>query len=205
MTTKDAGPKLRVTTPIATLSYPNLFVPRAFEEGQPEFYSAVLVFSPDAQESAEFKAMKVAAKAALVKKFGDKTEALLRSGKLSIPFREDSEEKGYPKGSVWVNAKTKNPPGVVSRRADPFTNKPAVISAQSQVPGDPDELYAGCLVRASITFFPYDKMGNKGVGVALNNIQKWDDGTRIDNRMAAQDEFEADLSETPPSMDDLGL
>ena len=57
---------------------------------------------------------------------------------------------------------------------------------------DPDEVYAGAIVRASVTSFSYDVSGNKGVSFALNNVQKIRDGERLDGRARAQDDFQAD-------------
>jgi hypothetical protein len=41
------------------------------------------------------------------------------------------------------------------------------------------------------------------VSFGLGNVQKYDDGERLDSRQAADEEFEADLSKTPASLDDV--
>lgn len=190
----------RVITPAATLSYPHLFEATTGPggEGKPKF-SATLVFAP----GTDITALKQAAIAAARAKFGDKTEALIRAGKIAMPFREDAEDKGYPEGSVYINCRSDQSPGLVSRYKGP-DNKPSIITKDMQKPGDPNELYPGCQVRASVVAFGYDFQGmKKGVSFALNNVQKLGDGTRLDNRRAASDEFEADLSEAPASLEDL--
>jgi hypothetical protein len=58
-------------------------------------------------------------------------------------------------------------------------------------------------VRAQLRAFSYDSNGNKGVSFALNNIQKLGDGERLDNRQAATDAFEADLSAAPADISAL--
>jgi hypothetical protein len=106
---------------------------------------------------------------------------------------------------ITANAKAaRGPaPGVVSRYADPVTKKPRKVTKDEQVPGNPNEVYAGCLIRAAVNAYGYDRQGNKGVSFGLNGVQKVDEGKRLDNRVAAEDTFEADLSEAPASIDDL--
>jgi len=59
-------------------------------------------------------------------------------------------------------------------------------------------------VRASVTAFAYDRPESKGVSFGLNNIQLLDGTTpRLDGRKAAEDEFEADASMQPASLDDV--
>ena len=175
-------------TPVGTLSYPHLFTPQAPMPnpdgtpgtGEPK-YGAVVIF----EEGADLKAMKAAVLVAALEKFGDKAKAMLKGKKLRLPFREDWEEKGYPENSVFINAKTTNPPGIVSRYQDPETEKAQVIT-------DPEVMYPGAQVRLSVTAFGYDVLGNKGVSFALNNVQKWGEGDRLDSRIKAEDEFEAE-------------
>jgi hypothetical protein len=191
----------RVITPEATLSYPHLFEPVAGPDGGEPKYAATLVFAPET----DLSALKAAAMAAAVEKLGskEKVETAIRTGKLAWPFREADEESGYPKGSIFFGARSKAAPGLVSRYAGP-DGKPKPITLEDQKPGNPLDLYPGCKVRASLVAFYYDYMGmKKGVSFALNNIQKLGEGTRLDNRRAASDEFEADLNEEPASVDDL--
>jgi len=200
----------RVTTPAAILSYPHLFTPQdPFRNKQGEAqgeakYGAVLVFD----ESADLTELKAAAQLAGEEKFGAAAfKKLVKSGKARTPFRED-DDKGYPENSVFINAKSTSQPGVVGRYADPETGKAQVLT-------NPDDLYPGSVVKASVTAYGYDVNGNKGVAFALNNVQKWDDGERLDSRIAAEDEFTAeapseanlgDMEDTPSAEDqDEGL
>ena len=56
---------------------------------------------------------------------------------------------------------------------------------------DPLEVYSGCYVRASITFYPFNTNGNRGIACGLQNIQKWCDGEPLNGRVRAEDEFDA--------------
>ena len=175
----------KVITPEAIISYPNIFEPKANDKGE-DFYSCALVFPA----GTDLSKMKAAAKAAGVAKFGAKFNP--DSPSYQWPFRTDVEEKGYPEGATFFNCKTKTKPGVVSRYAG-ADGKPTPIT-------DADEIYAGAKVRASVRFYAFDTNGNRGVAVALNNIQKLGEGPRLDSRMKAEDEFDATDSQ-PSALD----
>jgi hypothetical protein len=147
------------------------------------------------EKGTDLAELKKAALAAATEKFGAKAEGLIRDGKLKMPFRNDGEEKGYPEGSVFMNVKNKAKPGIVGiyPGAD---GKPLPID-------DPAQIYAGCKVRASLRAYAYDVSGNKGVAFSLGNLQKMADGDRLDGRVRATDEFEADLSVKPADLADL--
>lgn len=166
----------KIITPKFHISYPQLFEPKANEQGE-LFYSCVMVF-PAGTDISELEA---AALAAGKEKWGAK---FVPGPSYRMPFRTDAAAKGYPEGSVFMSAKSKSRPGIVSRFAGP-DGKPQAIT-------NPDDVYPGALFRASIRFYAYEAKGNKGVGVALNNLQKMGDSERWDGRMKAEDEFEAD-------------
>ena len=200
-TPKTAKPVLRVITPEVILSYPHLFEAVAGPDGGEPKFSAVFV----APKGTDLTALKTAAMTAGANQFGgiEKFKEGVRTGKFYWPFRDDVEDKGYPEGSVFFSARSKQPPGIVSRFQGPDT-KPLPITKEMQKPGDPGEVYAGCHVRASVVAFAFEFQGMKrGVSFALNNVQKLGEGDRLDNRRAAADEFEADLSEEPASLGDL--
>lgn len=172
---------MRIITPEAILSYPNLFTPRAQNDQQEPKYSCALVFTEDT----DISDLKKAAVAVAKEKWGAKAADMIKKGQLRMPFRTDTKAKGYPEGSTFMNVRSKQRPGVVSIVPDPETGKPMVIEDESQI-------YPGVIARASITFFAYDTSGNRGVSAGLNNIQKIREGDRLDSRVRAVDEFEAD-------------
>lgn len=180
---------MTIITPKARLSYPHLFSPRASTPGADPSYSCSLVFEP----GTDLTQLKLEVIRVAQEKWGDKAQAMLASGKIRLPFREDGAEKGYPDGSVFINVRSKTPPGIVDRYAGP-DGKPVKIT-------DPEALYPGCYVRASVRAFAYDTNGNRGVSFILQNIQKLGDGPRLDGKRPAEDEFEA--VETAPSLDDI--
>lgn len=178
-----------IITPKAIISYPHLFEPRPTAPGAEPVYSCALVF----EAGTDLSALKAEALRAAREKWGEKADAMIAQGKVRLPFRTDGDEKGYPPGSIFINARSKSQPGVVDRFAGP-DGKPVRITS-------PELIYPGCYVRASVRAFAYDVSGNRGVSFALGNIQKLGDGPRLDGRKAAEDEFEA--LEQAPSVEDI--
>lgn len=174
----------KVITPEAIISYPHIFEPQTPPGASEPVYSCSLVFLDDV----DITELKMAAMSVAKEKWGDKTKAMVEGGKIRMPFRKDGEEKGYPAGSIFINVKSKQAPGVVSLFADPNTGKPAAIT-------DPKEIYPGAKVRASLRAYAYAVNGNNGVAFSLGNLQKVGDGPRMDGRLSAADEFTA--SERP--------
>src|SRR6266849_3114839 len=102
-------------------------------------------------------------------------------------IRKDAELKGYPTGSVYVNARRKEKqgrPGLVLEHAD-ATGKPAV-PADDQIA---KYFYPGAVVRAALGGFAYDMDVSKGVSFGLQNVQFLASGPRRDGRKAATDEL----------------
>ncbi|MDR7461753.1 MAG: DUF2815 family protein [Armatimonadota bacterium] len=184
----------RVITPEGVLSFPFLFAPRAAMPGEEPKYQAVICFP----EGTDLSALRKAALEVATEAWGPEATKQIKAGKIRMPFREpEPDEDGtawYPEGTTYMTCRSKSRPGVVDRYLDPETGKPRVIE-------DPDVMYPGCRVRFSVTFFSYDRNGNRGVGVALNNVQRMGDGPRLDSRVHAQDEFSG---EAPPENLDWG-
>lgn len=181
------------------LSYPALFEPRASksidkETGKPMLkYQATIVIT----DEAVLKRLKTAYIAAVYEKFGEeKGKVMLQKKQLKTPFLDNGEKWDYPEGSTYIRTSSKKRPGVVADFRDPDTGKPAKIS-------DPERMYPGVQVRATLRLYWYDAEGNKGFSFGLNNVQRitrrgdngkpsTEDWPRLDNRVNAEDDFEAD-------------
>jgi len=183
----------KVITPNAIISYPHIFEPQTPPGASEPVYSCALVFKDDV----DLTEMKAAVMSVAKEKWGDKTRDLLKAGKIRLPFREDAVDKGYPEGSVFINAKSKQAPQVVSIYAGD-NGKPAAIT-------DPKEIYPGAVVRASLRAYAYSVNGNMGVALSLGNLQKVADGPRMDGRLSAADEFTTEAKPTADisDLDDL--
>lgn len=160
----------KVKTPVFRVSFPQVFEPKGFNNGEPKF-SVVMIFD----KKADLREMRRILKEAAHEKFGAKLPPTLKDA-----FRDGEDKKhlqGYGPGVWFATASSKSRPGLVGPDVSPIVDR--------------EEFYAGCYARASVTAFAYDTNGNKGVSFGLNNIQKVRDGERFDGRTAAEDDFEA--------------
>lgn len=202
----------KVITPEALLSYPHFDKPQAQDDGKQPKYSGAFVFTKETLATEEgkkqFAALQVAAVQAAIDKFGHMYKLpngqsipiaqAFAEGILRSPFRKDALAKGYPEGSIFLNARSTQQPGCVYSYAD-STGKPTKVAVEKIK----EVFYAGAIVRASLAAFYYDNSGNKGVSFALNNVQFIRDGERLDGRVAAEDEFSADLAQAPADISGL--
>jgi hypothetical protein len=200
----------KLITPVALLSYPHFdeaILPKN-GKGKPKF-SGSFLFAPGTDIS---KLVEAVAEAG-VEKFGPTAIAKLKSGALKNVIRTDAEAKGYPEGTIFINARSEQQPGMVYLWPDPATGKPALVipglAASNYVLTDADKkkirevFYPGAKVRVSVTAYGYDNE-SKGVTFGLNHVQLVDGtGPRIDGRKNAEDEFEADASMAPANMADV--
>jgi hypothetical protein len=181
----------KVKTIEATLNWPSLDKPKLPKNGKGDAkYAIQLMFDP----GADLSALQAAALEVAAERYGEKAAKLLKTGALASPFGTDWEKKGYPEGTVYINARSKNQPGMVLRDL-------------TIVPGTDVEqikryFYSGARVRATIVAFYYDNE-SKGVGFGLNNIQFLKDGPRLDGRTAATDDFEALPDLEPADLSDV--
>ena len=170
---KDEQVNARVTTPEFRVSFPAVFEPKMNTLNKKMEYSVVMLF--DKQNKAVMdqlaKLYDVMEQVASLKFMG-KIPANLRT-----PFRNlDVDRPEYYKGFIWVTARSTQRPGVVDQRLN-------IITPESS------EFYAGCYARATIQFYAYDTMGNRGVSAGLQNIQKLRNGEKFSGRQDAELDF----------------
>ena len=66
-----------------------------------------------------------------------------------------------------------------------------MVDARLQELYDPNDVWAGQKARATVKPFPYNTSGNRGVSLALNNVQiVVKDMPRMDGRVAANEDFD---------------
>ncbi|MEG1360239.1 MAG: DUF2815 family protein [Clostridia bacterium] len=175
----------KVITGKVRASFVHVFEPASVNGSEPKYSCSFIIPKSDTATIAAIKAAIEETKQDGVAKFGGKIPPNLK-----LPLRDgDIERPDDPNyaDSYFVNANSKEKPGLVDRRRVPIT--------------DPLELYSGCYVRASINFFAFNTNGNKGVAAGLGNVQKWADGEPLNGRVRAEDEFEA-LDEDDDEDDD---
>ena len=136
VTAKRTGTK--VTTGKVRLSYSHIFEPHAMNDGQEAKYSVSVIIPKTDKET--LKAIKEAtdqAKKDGASKWGNKIPANLKT-----PLRDGDEERPDDEayaGCYFLNASSKNKPGVVDQNVQPVL--------------DSTEVYSGCYARLTLNFY----------------------------------------------------
>jgi hypothetical protein len=180
----EVATSTKVITSLVRFSYMHVWEAVAIEEGQDKKYSvSIIIPKSDKPLIAKIKAAIEAAKEAGKAKFGGKIPPNLK-----LPLRDgdiDRPEDDAYANSYFLNANCKTKPGVVDKNNDPILNQ--------------DEVYSGMFGRASVTFYPFNTSGNKGIACGLNHIRKEKDGEPLGGRTSA----EADFADVAAEDDDL--
>jgi Protein of unknown function (DUF2815). len=165
----------KVTTGKVRLSYAHLFEPHAIEGNEPKFSTSVIISKNDKETLQAIKDAVNEAKENGKAKWNGKIPATLKT-----PLRDGDTERPDDEAytnSYFLNANSKNKPGVVDKDVQPIL--------------DATEVYSGCYARLTLNFYPYSASGNKGVAAGLGNVQKLDDGEPLGGFTRAEDDFEA--------------
>ena len=129
----------------------------------------------------QLKKMRAMIQKVAQEKFGAK----VKMGMLKTPLRDGDTERDDEEyaGHYFMNCNGNRKPGMVNK-----ANEPA----------DPDDIaeycYSGAYFHVSVSFYPFERKGNKGVAVGLNNVMFRKKGERLDGSVAATSEF-ADYAE----------
>lgn len=180
MSTTETKSPTKVVTGLVRLSYFNGWKPTSVEDGGDKKYNtAALIRKDDKETIAKIESAINFLKDEAKKKYSGKLPA-----KFKLPLRDGDEEKpdddSYA-GCLFLNASSKNKPGIVGMERD-SAGKLKEITDESQV-------YSGAYARLSLNFYLFDKKGNKGIGVGLNNVQKVKDGEPLAGSSNADDDF----------------
>lgn len=167
----------KVITGKVRFSYAHVFEPSAINEGDDKKYSvSILIPKKDLETLAKVKKAVEAAKQEGKGKWNGKIPPVLK-----LPLRDGDAERPDDEayeGMMFLNASSKNKPGIVDENTDPVMSK--------------DDFYSGCFGRASVNFYAFNVSGNKGIAVGLNNLQKLEDGDRLSGGPSAADDFGSD-------------
>lgn len=179
----------------ARFSYLHVLEAVAIGDSTEKKYSvALLIPKSDKVSLAKIEAAVKAAIEIGKTKWGDKVPP---PSKLKLPLRDGDEEKGDDpvyKGMHFLNANCSNRPQVVDK------NKNEIL--------DKEEIYSGMWGLASVTFYPFDTNGNKGIACGLNNLMKTKDGEKLSSQSTAEEDFadiDADELDTDIDADEPGF
>lgn len=199
----DREKKERLTTAVGIACFVHVFKPEQPGNGsnmkskEPK-YKLVLVWDEEAQQTPEYKKMKKACIAAAKAKWGDTEETVqkIKKRKIKMPWRPASdygdEGYGFPfdvDGATFANFSSTQQPGIVDRKARAIENE--------------STFFSGCKARVTFAPWAYDRDGNRGVTMLLNNVQMIAKGDRLSGRPDAEDDFEPVEGEDGEDDDDL--
>lgn len=168
----------KYVTPEITCSFPYLFEVSSYT-GK---YGLSIPIPKD--QGDELKKIRTLIGNAVENKWGKKDRAEIGK-KIASPLRDGDEEKGEDEvyqNTIFFSANTEKRPGVVGPDLKPLM--------------DMDDIYPGCIIRASVNFYAYDFKGKKGVACGLQNVMKVKDGEPLGGKSNPEDDFGEFASDT---------
>ena len=181
MATPNNGSTKVITGKHTRISYANLFEPKGFDGSKP-VYSASLIISKDDKQTLALiqNAIEAAYQNGLYKLRGNsKTVPTLAD--INTPLNDGDRKR--PNDPAYANAfyiNAKNP------------DQPKLYDADRNPLIDRSEIYSGIYGRASITFYAYNRNGNKGIACSLLGLQKVADGKPLGGSVCTADDFDID-------------
>ncbi|MGV0327326.1 DUF2815 family protein [Corynebacterium confusum] len=162
-----------VTFP-ARLSFNDLFVPRAAQEGQTPKYQAVLLVPKTEQATIDRINQAIQASVDDAVARGTIKQAIDPAMTQYPPLRDGDRPKndGSSRGDAYVGH------WFISAKAGE-SRKPFIVDGSVQPIIDQSEVYSGMYVNAAVQFYVYSNSGNVGVAASLTGIQKARDGERL--------------------------
>lgn len=147
----------KIITGIVKLAYAHIFEPHSIdgiEDYEPRYSATVIISKNDAKTMI-----------ALLKGIDEMKNQLLKNdntikSKLRLPLRYGDlgrPEDPLYKNCYFLNANSKNKPGVVDVNVNPIDG--------------PIEINEGCYARVSLNLYSYDSGVCKGIAVGLENVQ----------------------------------
>jgi hypothetical protein len=183
---------MQILTPRGETAYLYLFNPQdAMEEGKDPLYSATFIWDEGNPrlKKLEDAIVEVAAKFFFASEYKDagtrakalaKAKGMLDKGQYRSPLRPGSDKEDAKDADLYVGKK-------FLKTSTP--DKPQVVDKDLETVMHQLDVYSGCIGRADVWLFGYDKKGNRGVSARLNSFQKLDDGERKSGRRPATEAF----------------
>ena len=164
--------KTKFVTGKVRFSFVHVFEPAETLNGSLKYSVSILIPKSDKDTVARFNKAFEETKQANAAYFGGSIPKMLKGG-----LRDGDAEKDDPvyAGYYFINANSNEKPGIVDAELNPIMDK--------------DEFYSGCYGRASLTLYPYDASGSKGIAAGLNNVQKLEDGEKFGGATSAAADF----------------
>jgi hypothetical protein len=154
--------KIKFVTDKVRFSFVHVFEPAETLNGSLKYSASILIPKADKEGVAAFNKALEETKKANVNYFGGAIPKNLKGG-----LRDGDAEKddAVYAGHYFFNANS--------------NEKPGVFDADKNDIFDKSDFYSGCYGRASITMYPYDVSGTKGIAFGLNAVMKTEDGEKL--------------------------
>jgi hypothetical protein len=164
--------RVPITPPVIAEFYA-VHEPSNYKDGAPK-YTIRCLLTQEALDSMEWNYIEKRIQEKALEKGGPKA---LQGLAHPLNYEHSPEKRGWPSNVVAYfnsSASVDRPPLVISREGK------AVAKG---------EMYRGIIVRISLNPYYYDKMGRRGVGLGLVNVQVLGGGTRLTSAHPTGDEF----------------
>lgn len=170
----------QVVTGEVRLSYVHLFQPYGMEGQEPKYSVTLLIPKTDTDTYNRIQAaINAAIEDGVSKKWGG-----TRPANLKTPLHDGDKNRPngdpYPpecKGHWVMTASSKQQQQVVDASLNPII--------------DQTKVYSGVYGRVHLTFYAYNRNGNRGVGAALGPVQILRDGEPLGGKVSAEQVFTA--------------
>jgi len=170
-----------ITSKQTRISYANLFEPKGFEDSKPVYSASLIIPKDDKRTLAQIQNAIEAAYENGQYKLRGNGKLVPALGDINSPLNDGDKKR--PNDSAYANAyyiNAKNP------------DQPKLFDADRNPIIDRSEIYSGIYGRASITFYAYNRKGNKGIACSLHGIQKVADGKPLGGSICTADDFAVD-------------
>ena len=175
----------RVVVGPVVISYPNLFIPRAKDNKDPNsarvFSAEFLVYQDNPKFQQIYQQLMAAAEVVCQDKFKRSINTMEKKPVRDLAVR-NSEKPGF-----FFSANT--------------VKKPAVLAGNPPMPvTDSDIIYPGAIVYVTVRAGFYENSGNRGIKFWLNSVLKVADGTPLVANRNAADDFSSVMAEAQQYM-----
>ena len=176
---------IKVITGKVRASFVHVFEPQSINGSEPKYSCSLIIPKSDTVTVGKIREAIEQAKQEGVPKWGGKIPPNLK-----LPLRDgdvDRPEDPAYADSYFINASCKTKPGVCKKTGVKVIDgkKQNVLTPIT----DENEMYSGCWIYASVNFYAFDQVGNKGIACGLDNVLKAEDGEMLGGRTSAESDF----------------
>lgn len=175
----------KVITGEVRLNYLYCDEARSFNGGEAKYSASIIISKSDTVTLEKIQRAKEEAYRIGESRLKGNSHSVPPLSAIKDPLRDGDAER--PHDDAYHNAYFIN--------ANSF-RKPDVVDANRNPIQDRSEMYSGVYGRASISFYAFNKNGNRGIACRLNALQKLRDGEPLGTRSSAASDFASEDNDT---------